>query len=135
MKLIPYLHFAGNAEEVLNFYAKVFGEKILMMSRYGESPMPCDDDYKNKVMHARLSFGDSLIMVSDAMKGRPVSTDGNIDMSVEVDDVEKMGEVFNSLAEGGTITMPLQKQFWGATFGMLKDKFGIKWMFNSEEKQ
>jgi PhnB protein len=135
MKLIPYLHFAGNAEEVLDFYAKVFNEKILMMSRYGDSPMPSDDDYKQKVMHARLSFGESIIMVSDAMKGRPVSTDGNIDISVEIEDVVKMEKVFHDLAEGGTITMPLQKQFWGATFGMLKDKFGVKWMFNSEDKK
>ena len=106
-----------------------------MMSRYGESPMPSDDDYKQKIMHARLAFGDSMIMISDAMKGRPVSTDGNIDMSVEIENVEEMQQIFNHLAEGGIVTMPLQKQFWGATFGMLKDKFGVKWMFNSEDKK
>ena len=56
-------------------------------------------------------------------------------MSVEVDDENKIEEVFNKLAEGGKVTMPLAKQFWGATFGMLQDKFGVNWMFNHEDKK
>jgi len=134
MKLIPYLHFAGNAREVLNFYKNVLGGDIVQLGTYGESPMPCDEDYKDKVMHARFVFDGNMIMVSDVFKGQTVSTDGNIQLSVDVDNESKLDEVFNKMAEGGTVTMPLADQFWGAKFGMLRDKFGVSWMFNCEKK-
>ena len=135
MKLNPYLHFDGNAEEALNFYKNALGGEIIMLSRYGDSPMPSDEDYKQKIMHARLQFGDNLIMISDSFKGQPFSTHGNIQLSVEVEDGTAMENVFNKMAEGGTITMPLADQFWGAKFGMLQDKFGVSWMFNCENKK
>ena len=135
MKLNPYLHFEGYSEEVLNFYRDVFDGEILMLSRYGDGPMQVDEDWKNKIMHARLKFGDSLIMVSDGPKGFKTTTGGNIQLSVEMDDENKMNEVFNKLAEGGKITMPLQDTFWGARFGMLTDKYGTGWMFNHEKKK
>ncbi len=134
MKLIPYLHFAGNAREVLDFYKNALGGDIVQLGTYGESPMPSDDDYKDKVMHARFVFDGNMIMVSDVFKGQPVSTDGNIQLSVDVDNESKLDEVFNKMAEGGRVTMPLDDQFWGAKFGMLQDKFGVSWMFNCEKK-
>ena len=135
MKLNPYLHFEGHSEEVLNFYRDVFAGEILMISRYRDSPMQVDEDWKDKIMHARLKFGDSLIMVSDGPKGFKTTTNGNIQLSVEMDDENKMSEVFDKLAEGGKISMPLQDTFWGAKFGMLTDKFGTGWMFNYENKK
>jgi PhnB protein len=134
MKLIPYLHFAGNAREVLNFYKNALGGDIVQLGTYGESPMPSDEDYKDKVMHARFVFDGNMIMISDVFKGQPVSTDGNIQLSVDVDNESKLDEVFNKMAEGGRVTMPLADQFWGAKFGMLQDKFGVSWMFNCEKK-
>lgn len=135
LHLTPYLYFSGNAEEVLNFYKDALGGEIIMLSRYGDSPMPVDEDYKNKIIHSRLKFNDNLVMISDAFKGGTVNTDGNIQLSIEMDDAEEMEVIFNKMAEGGTITMPLQPQFWGAIFGMLKDKFGVSWMFNHDEKK
>lgn len=135
MKLIPYLHFAGNAREVLNFYKNALGGDIVQLGTYGESPMPGDEDYKDKVMHARFVFDGNMIMISDVFKGQPVSTNGNIQLSVDVDTESKLDEVFNKMAEGGTVTMPLADQFWGARFGMLQDKFGVSWMFNCEKKK
>jgi PhnB protein len=132
MKLNPYLNFDGNAEEALNFYAAALNGKIVSIQRYADSPMPSDEDYKNKLIHARLEFDGNLIMISDVFKGQPVSTKGNIQLSVEVDSVAQLEQVFNSMAEGGKITMPLQDQFWGARFGMLEDKFGVTWMFNHQ---
>jgi len=134
MKLIPYLHFAGNAREVLNFYKNVLGGDIVQLGTYGENPMPGDEDYKDKVMHARFVFDGNMIMVSDVFKGQTVSTDGNIQLSVDVDNESKLDEVFNKMAAGGRVTMPLADQFWGARFGMLQDKFGVSWMFNCEKK-
>src|SRR5438105_3638655 len=85
MKLIPYLNFAGNAEEALNFYSDVLGGSIVLIKRYAEAPMPTDEDYKQKILHARLEFDNNMIMISDAFKGQPVSTNGNIQMSVEME--------------------------------------------------
>jgi len=134
MKLTPYIHFGGNAEEALNFYKDVLAGEILMLSRYGDSPMPTDEDYKQKIIHARLAFGDNLLMISDSFKNNPVHTGGNIQLSVDMEDKVQMEEVFGKLAAGGRITMPLQDQFWGSTFGMLQDKFGVSWMFSHTTK-
>ena len=132
MKLTPYVHFAGNAEEALNFYAEALGGEIISIQRYGDAPMPSDEDYKQKIMHARLSFDDNIIMISDVFKGQPVSTEGNVHLSIEVEDGEQIKTLFDKMTEGGTVMMPLEDTFWGARFGMLKDKFGVHWMFNHQ---
>ena len=134
MEVTPYLHFEGNAEEVLNFYKEAFDGEIVMLSRYKDGPMQVDEDWKDKIMHARLNFGKSMIMVSDGPKDFKTTVNGNIQLSIEFDDDQKMEEVFNKLAAGGKITLPLAKQFWGAKFGMLVDKYGTGWMVNKEEK-
>jgi PhnB protein len=136
MKLNPYLNFAGNAEEAINFYNKAFDGEVVMLSRYGDSPMPTDDDWKQKIMHARIVFeGDNILMISDTMKGNEISTNGNIQLSIGLQDVAKTHEIFNKLAQGGKVTMALAKQFWGDLFGMLQDKFGVSWMLNCTEKK
>jgi len=130
MKLTPYIHFAGNAEEALNFYKEALNGEIAMLSRYGDSPIPADEDYKQKIIHARLVFGDNMIMISDTFKGNAVHTNGNIQLNIEMPDKLQLETVFGKMAAGGKIVMPLQDQFWGAVFGMLQDKFGVNWMFN-----
>jgi PhnB protein len=135
MKLFPYLSFPGNCEEALNFYKDALNGEIIQLGRYGESPMKSPEEFKDKIIHARLQVGDVLIMASDVMNERPVNAGDNISLSIECDTEQQLEEVFPKMAEGGKITMPLQDQFWGAKFGMLTDKFGIHWMFNCEKKQ
>lgn len=135
MKLTPYIHFQGNAEEAMNFYAEVLGGSIISINRYGDSPMPTDEDYQDKVMHGRVQFSDNVIMISDTMKGNVVTTAGNIQLSIEIAEEGQIDEIFKKMAEGGIVTMELQDTFWGARFGMLKDKFGVSWMFNHELKK
>lgn len=135
MKLNPYLHFDGNAEEALNFYKDALGGEIAMLSRYGDSPMPTDEDWKNKLMHSRLVFDGNTLMISDAFKGTIAKKEGNVQLNVDVHCIERLGEIFAKMAEGGKVTMELQDTFWGARFGMLKDKFGVDWMFNHELKK
>jgi len=135
MKLNPYLHFDGDAEDALNFYKDALGGEIIMISRYGDSPMPSDEDWKNKLMHSRLVFDGNLIMISDAFKGNKAKKEGNVQLSVEVESIDRIDEVFTKMAEGGKVTMELQDTFWGARFGMLRDKFGVDWMFNHELKK
>lgn len=119
MKLVPYLYFQGNAEEAMNFYAQALGGSIESIQRYGDNPMPSQEDYKQKVLHGRLMFDNNLIMISDSMKGQEALPGGNIQLSVDVTETEHIDTVFNKMAEGGNVTMPLQDTFWGARFGML----------------
>ncbi len=135
MKLNPYLHFEGNAEEALNFYKDVFKAEITRLSRYKDNPAPTDEDWKEKLLHGRLEFDSNIIMISDGNKGYKPSRDGNIQLSIEVENKEWLQEVWDKLASGGSVTMPLQGMFWGARFGMLTDQFGIKWMLNHELKK
>jgi PhnB protein len=133
MKLIPYLTFPGNCEEALNRYQKIFNGTLSDVSRFGDNPNPqLPDDQKNKIMHARLAFGDNILMFSDTMPGGTIDFGNGISLSIGLTDETEARSIFSQLAEGGNITMPLEKQFWGALFGMVKDRYGINWMINCE---
>lgn len=133
MQLTPYLIFNGQCEEALKFYAKTLGGDIQGLSRYkdapGENSMGMDGE---KVMHSQLAVdGNVLLMASDGPGGG--SDSGMAFLSLNFTDAGRIQNVFASLSDGGTVIMPLQDTFWGATFGMLKDQFGIKWMFNYDK--
>ncbi len=132
MKLVPYLNFPGNTEEAMNFYQKALDGTLHDVGRFGDRNPDMPEDQKNRIMHARLSFGDNMLMFSDGMPGRPIREGDNISLSIGLDDEEKARAVFGALSEGGKVTMPMEKQFWGALFGMLIDRFGIQWMINCE---
>ena len=132
MKLTPYLMFNGDCEEALNFYSRTIGGEIKHLSRFEGSPAESMSADKQKVMHATFEGNGITLMASDG--SQPVSNSANIHLCMDFKDTAAMDNVFNLLAEGGNITMPLQDTFWGARFGMLTDRFGINWMFNSEMK-
>lgn len=130
MRLTPYLMFSGNCEEALNFYATTIGGEIKHLSRFEGSPIESMSADKQKVMHATFEGNGIIFMASDGAQA--VSNVGNIHLCIDFNDQNAMNNVFNALGEGGKISMPLEDTFWGARFGMLTDKFGINWMFNSE---
>ncbi len=133
--IIPYLTFNGNAAIALDFYSKALNGQIIFKQTYGESPMESPQDQKDKVMHASFKAGDLNILVSDVMKGQPVTSGSNLALSLNFSDVETIDKTFVALSEGGKITMELQDTFWGAKFGMLTDKYGFNWMFNHDYKK
>ena len=133
-QISPYLTFNGNCAEAMNFYKSVFGGE-LMMQTFGQAPMESSEAEKERIMHANLTNGDLMLMASDGMPNQPVEAGSNVTLSVQCKSKEEQEKYFNALAEGGQITMPLQDTFWGAYFGMLTDKFGMHWMFNTEHKQ
>lgn len=130
--LTPYLNFNGNTKEAMEFYQSVLGGKLTMQT-FGESGMPISPEYKDKIIHAALENDTLSFMASDGNDEHPVHMGDNIHMSIVGSDESKLTEFFNKLSEGGKIDMPLAKQFWGDTFGMLTDKFGIHWMVNIGE--
>jgi PhnB protein len=132
MKAInPYLNFDGNTREAMTFYAKTLGGDLAIQT-YKEAGMVRPTDDPNRVIHARLSKGSTVIMASDTPPGMPVKRGDNVWVCVQCDDVPEVTRFFSAFSDGGTVLMPLQDMFWGARFGMLTDKYGIGWMFNAE---
>lgn len=130
----PYLNFNGNAEEAINLYQKAFGKECSQIIKFKDMPseQPISEEDGNKIMHAILQISnETSIMISDTLSFMPKTIDGNnISISINTESEEKATNIFNCLSEGGNITMPLEKTFWGAFFGMWTDKFGINWMVN-----
>ncbi|MBN9285740.1 MULTISPECIES: VOC family protein [Flavobacterium] len=137
----PYLTFNGTCEAAFDFYQSVFGGEFPYKGKYkdmppGEYPLP--DAEKEKIMHICLPIGGgSMLMGSDSSEafGKATTMGDNIAISINTDSEEEATRLFNGLSAGGKITMPLDKTFWGAFFGMFVDKFGIHWMVNYDYEQ
>ncbi len=131
-QLNVYLAFPGTCEEALNFYKTCFGGEITSMQRFGDSPVESSEEHKQKIMHAEFKADGMYFMASDGMPGQPVPSGEMVTLSINLTDGAEQERIFNCLAEGGKVTMPLGGTFWGAVFGMVTDKFGIPWMLNRE---
>ncbi len=131
-QLNVYLAFPGTCEAALNFYKTCFGGEITSMQRFGDSPVESSEEHKQKIMHAEFKADGMYFMASDGMPGQPVPSGEMVTLSINLTDGAEQERIFNSLAEGGKVTMPLGETFWGAVFGMVTDKFGIPWMLNRD---
>ncbi|MDX2060468.1 MAG: VOC family protein [Gemmatimonadales bacterium] len=137
MKVHPYLNFPGTTEAAFRFYETVLGGKLTEIHRFGSMPQSgsfqLTPAQRELVMHVSLTLPDGqLLMASDLIEGMgPPRVEGNnISLSLHPSSRAEADRVFNGLAEGGTIGMPMADQFWGAYFGSLTDRFGINWMVN-----
>ncbi|MFN0189260.1 MAG: VOC family protein [Bacteroidia bacterium] len=135
----PYLTFDGNCEQAFDFYKSVFGGEFTYIGRFNEMPdspeFSVPEADKNKIMHVSLPIGgDSNLFGSDtsAAFGANHIPGTNISLSINALTVEEATRLFMGLSAGGNVTMPLNKTFWGAFFGMFTDKFGIHWQVNCE---
>jgi len=127
-RLNPYLSFADTARQALEFYREVFGGE-LVVSTYGEAGGAEGPD-ADKVMHGQLETpAGYTLMASDAPTGMEHSAGSSISISLSGDDDALRG-YFTELAEGGTVTVPLERQAWGDEFGMCVDRFGTAWLVN-----
>ena len=130
--LSPYLFFDSNCEAAFKFYEKTLGGKIEMMLRNEEGPpeMASPPERKHKIMHARMTIGDQVLMASDAPPDHFHKPQG-FSVSLTVKDPAEAERKFKALAEGGSVNMPFGKTFFSKGFGMCSDQFGIPWMVNS----
>jgi len=130
--LSPYLFYDSNCEAAFKFYEKTLGGKIEMMLRNEDAPpeMPFPPERKHKIMHARMTIGDQVLMASDAPPDHFHKPQG-FSVSLTVKDPAEAERKFTALAEGGSVNMPFGKTFFSKGFGMCSDQFGIPWMVNS----
>jgi PhnB protein len=139
MQVQAYLSFDGRCEEALEFYKRAVGAQVQMLVRMKDSPeAPPPDTIKpgneNKIMHTAFTIGETTLMASDGYcTGKP--TFAGISLSLLPKDVPTAEKLFNALADGGKVTMPLTKTFWSPGFGMLTDRFGVSWMVSVVTEQ
>jgi PhnB protein len=131
MKIEPYLFFNGRCEEAIEFYRGALGASEAMLMRFDESPepplMPLPRGWGRKVMHASLTIGDTTVMASDGMTDGALAFNG-FSLSISAPDAAAAQSVFDALAAGGEVRMPLGRTFWSPCFGMVADRFGVGWM-------
>lgn len=138
--LNPYLTFNGNCEQAFVYYRSVFGGEFTLVQKFKDMPVqaglpPIDAAAAERIMHIALPIGaGSVLMGSDTLPGQPEPPSGSaVALSFVPASEEEARRVFADLAEGGHISMPLEKAFWGALFGMVIDRFGMCWMINYQD--
>jgi len=127
-----YLFFSGNCEEAVEFYRNALGAEVEMTMRFKESPEPpppgmVPSGWENKIMHTSFRVGQTTVMASDGCGPESAGFQG-FSLSLAVASEAEADRYFDVLADGGKVTMPLNKTFWSPRFGMLTDRFGIGWM-------
>ena len=132
----PYLFFGGRCEEALEFYREALGAEVVRLARFKDAPEPqpgMPDCFAEKIMHATLRIGETLLMASDGRCEGPQNFEG-FSLSITVADDAEAERAFTALSDGGLVTMALAKTFWAPKFGMLQDKFGVGWMVSVMHK-
>jgi PhnB protein len=129
-QLETYLTFNGNCAEAMRFYERTLGGKIETMMTHAESPMAAQASAadKNRIMHATIVIDGRRLMASDSMAGRPYAGMHGFSLSLGYPTAAEAKRVFDALAAGGQVQMPVDKTFWAEAFGMLVDRFGTPWM-------
>jgi PhnB protein len=134
MQLNPYLNFNGQCEAAFKFYEKSLGGKIEAMFTHAGTPaeQQTPPEWRDKILHARLTIGDNILMASDAPPDCYEEPKG-FSVSLQINDPKEAERIFRALAENGKVQMAIQETFWATRFGMLVDQFGIPWMINCEK--
>ena len=133
MQVNPYLSFRGQCESAFRFYEQCFGGQVGAIFRYADSPMAdqVPAEWSDKIMHGSVAVGGQVLMGADVAPDRYEPPKG-FSLSVQIDSIADAERIFQDLASGGSVIMPLEKTFWAARFGMVVDRFGIPWLINCE---
>ena len=133
-RLNPYISFTDNAREALEFYKEVFGGSLTLntFAEFGQQDSPDAD----RIMHGILQTDSGFVLMgADTPAGMEHKPGTNIAVSLSGDDADELHGYWDKLSDGGTVSVPLEKQMWGDEFGMCEDRFGIGWMVNVAQPQ
>jgi PhnB protein len=133
-QIYAYINFNGACRDAMNFYKDCLGGTLTLQPIAG-SPIEaqCPVAMKDQILHASLVKNELLLMGSDMTGPGGFVKGNNMALNVNCTSEEEINQFFSKLSEGGEIIDPLKLQFWGAIFGVLTDKFGIRWMFNYDK--
>jgi PhnB protein len=133
MQLSPYLFFNGDCEAAFKFYEQCLGGKIEGMTTHAATPAEpqVPTEWRDKILHARLTVGDQVLLASDAPPGSYEKPQGFF-VHLQLKDQAEAERIFHAFSENGRIIMPFAPTFWAAGFGMCVDRFGIPWMVQAE---
>lgn len=134
MQPIPYLFFKNTCREAMETYGRIFGEVpeimgFAAMPEEAKAEMPGVPD--DAVMHASVKVGDGMIFASDDPSGETAPMAG-CNVALSLDGEAETRRVWEALADGGEVRMPLSPMFWTPLFGTLTDRFGVRWMIMQE---
>lgn len=133
-RLNPYIHFADNARQAMEFYQGVFGGN-LKLSSFGDFGQ-ADSPDASKIMHGQLETTSGFtLMASDTPRGMEFKPGTNMSVSLSGDDAADLHGYWDKLSAGGTVTVPMEKQMWGDEFGACVDRFGVTWVINISQQQ
>ena len=130
-----YLAFDGNCAEAMHFYEQALDARLQTLMSNGQSPMAAHipPEHHARILHAYLVLPDAgALMAGDCMPNVPYEGMKGFSMTLNYPTVDRAERVFNALAPGGTVSMPMQASFWAKTSGMLTDRFGTPWIINGE---
>ncbi len=134
MRIHTYLTFKGNCREAFEFYRSCFGGAYQSFNTFAEGPadMNISEEQKDLIMHVSLPIGASVLMGSDSADGfgPPTVIGNNFSLSIQPGSRAEADDIFGKLSDGGSVTMPIQRTFWGAYFGALTDRFSVNWQVN-----
>ena len=131
MKLNVYVNYNDNCRDAFDFYEKHLGGKIISVTTFGQMPglTNISEERKNKIVHARMEIGGSIIMGADIQHAEPMRS---AYLTLLVDKPEEAERIYQLLTEGGQVFMKLEKTAFAERFAMLRDKFGASWMLLCE---
>jgi PhnB protein len=133
-RLNPYISFAGNARQAMKFYHGIFGGKMSLntFGEFGQTDGPNADNIMHGILETDAGY---TLMGADTPPGMEHNPGNNIAISLSGDDGPRLVDYWEKLSEGGTVTVPLEKQMWGDEFGSCVDRFGISWLVNIGQPQ
>ena len=122
--LIPTIHFAGNCNEVIEFYKQTIGAEVQMIAHAKDAPadLGVSPDF---VMHSVIAIGDGQVSMTDGAE-TPLNT-GNYSFMLTKNTVAEVEALFEKLLVGGKVVAPLGPVFWASMYGMVEDQFGVTW--------
>ena len=135
----PYINFNGNAEEAFEFYRSVFGGEFTTIVRFNDlasDDFQAPEEEAEKIMRITLPIGGSVLIANDvpASMGRVSENENRSKLSVSTESREEADRIFTGLSVDGSVEMPMSDSPWGSYFGMFRDKYGIEWTVECEEK-
>lgn len=126
MKLEVYVNYPGQCEEAFRFYEQHLGGKITFSMKHGEQPGGnVQEDWKNKILHARLDIAGTALLGADVPNAEPMRS---AYLTLQIETAEEAEKIYALLSEGGQIFMKMEETFFATRFGMLRDRFGTSWM-------